>query len=138
MNERIAVDTNILLYTHFDDEPLKTKIALDILDLLPLISSQVISEYMNVLQRRMKLPKKEIIDICITNFDGCVIHTTSFETLKLSKMLINKYDFQLFDSVIVASALEQNCKILYSEDMQHELLVEKSMKIINPFYILKK
>ena len=44
MNERIAIDTNILLYTHFDDEPEKTKIALDILDLLPLISSQVISE----------------------------------------------------------------------------------------------
>jgi len=35
-------------------------------------------------------------------------------------------------------ALEANCHILYSEDLQHGLLVEKRLEIINPFYNIKK
>ena len=56
-------------------------------------------------------------------------------TIVLAKNLIDKYDFQIFDSIIVASALEANCEILYSEDMQHNLTVNNQLKIINPFKI---
>ncbi|MDR1610096.1 MAG: PIN domain-containing protein [Candidatus Symbiothrix sp.] len=133
MNDNIAVDTNILLYAHYADEPVKTKIALEIIDSMPLISSQVISEYMNVLKRQFKLSKEAVIEICIVNFNGSPFHSTTFETIKLAKTLIDKYDFQLFDSVVVASALESNCSILYSEDMQNGIIIEKQLKIINPF-----
>jgi len=129
-----AIDTNILLYAHYDDEPSKTKIAIEILNSLPMVSSQVISEYMNVLKRRFSLSKEEIIDVCIANFNGCLLCPTTFDTLKLAKRLIKRYDLQLFDSVIVATALEANCNILYSEDMHNGLLVENQMKIINPFF----
>ena len=44
-----------------------------------------------------------------------------------------KDKFQLFDAVIVASAIEGHCDILYSEDMHHSLVVDKSLTIINPF-----
>ncbi len=88
---------------------------------------------MNVLKKRFKLSKTAIIDICIANFADCPLHTTNFETLQLAKTLIQKYDLQLFDSVIVASALEANCTTLYSEDMHNGLLVEKQLTIINPF-----
>lgn len=33
----------------------------------------------------------------------------------------------------VASALEAGCKILYSEDLQNEQIVENQLLIINPF-----
>jgi len=33
----------------------------------------------------------------------------------------------------VASALEANCHIFYSEDLHHGLVVENRMEIINPF-----
>jgi predicted nucleic acid-binding protein len=33
----------------------------------------------------------------------------------------------------VASALENNCSILYTEDMQDGQVVEESLKIVNPF-----
>jgi predicted nucleic acid-binding protein len=56
--------------------------------------------------------------------------------LQRAKGLIDRYDFQLFDSIIVASALEAGCDILYSEDLQHGLTVEKQLKIINPFIVL--
>jgi len=88
---------------------------------------------MNVLKKRFKLSKEAIIDVCIANFDGCLFHTTTFETLILAKTLIKKYDLQLFDSMIVASALEANCSILYSEDMHNGLIIDKQLTIINPF-----
>jgi len=35
--------------------------------------------------------------------------------------------------LIVASALENNCSILYTEDFQNGQIIEKKLKIINPF-----
>ncbi|GHT78585.1 hypothetical protein AGMMS50262_21380 [Bacteroidia bacterium] len=63
----------------------------------------------------------------------CYIQPVLFSTMQLAEKLIVKYDFQLFDSIIVASALEAGCDILYSEDMHHGLLVDKQVEIINPF-----
>jgi predicted nucleic acid-binding protein len=37
------------------------------------------------------------------------------------------------NTFIVASALEADCDILYSEDFHHHLLVNDRLKIINPF-----
>jgi predicted nucleic acid-binding protein len=55
------------------------------------------------------------------------------QIIKLAHSILAKYNLQYFDSLIVASALEANCEILYSEDMQHELVIENQLKIINPF-----
>ena len=38
-----------------------------------------------------------------------------------------------WDSLIVATALSSECSILYSEDMQHNQLIENKLRIINPF-----
>ena len=65
-----------------------------------------------------------------TNF---LFYPVQRSTLTTSLFLMGKYDFQLFDSLIVASALEEGCDTLYSEDMQHDLLVEEQLKIVNPF-----
>jgi predicted nucleic acid-binding protein len=51
----------------------------------------------------------------------------------LAHHLVERYDFQLFDSIIVASALEAECDILYSEDLHHGLIVEDKLTILNPF-----
>jgi predicted nucleic acid-binding protein len=37
------------------------------------------------------------------------------------------------DSLIIASALENDCEQLYPEDLQHEQIIQKKIKIINPF-----
>ncbi|MEM7538118.1 MAG: PIN domain nuclease, partial [Chloroflexota bacterium] len=44
-----------------------------------------------------------------------------------------KYMFSYFDSLIVAAALLTDSTILYSEDMQHSLIVENQLTITNPF-----
>ena len=47
--------------------------------------------------------------------------------------IISKYKFSYWNSLIIASALQNNCTILYSEDMQHNQLIENKLRIINPF-----
>jgi predicted nucleic acid-binding protein len=44
-----------------------------------------------------------------------------------------KYNFSYYDSIIVATALENECNVIYSEDMQHNQLIENQLRIINPF-----
>jgi len=133
MNKTIALDTNILLYCHSNDEPDKQGIAVGLFALYPIISTQVLSEYINVVKRKLKLPKNEIMDVCLQNIELCLLQPISITTLRYARNLIDCYDFQLFDSIIVASALEANCHILYSEDLHHGLIVENRMEIINPF-----
>jgi predicted nucleic acid-binding protein len=48
-------------------------------------------------------------------------------------LLKEKYHYSWWDSLVLASALENGCQIVYSEDMQHEQVIEDSLKIINPF-----
>jgi predicted nucleic acid-binding protein len=128
-----AIDTNIFLYLRDIDSPEKQKKANDLIDLSPVVSSQVVSEYLNVSKRLLKLSKEQILDICLSDLECCNIHPVTLSTLRLAQKLISTYDFQLFDSIIVASSLEAGCEILYSEDFQHNQLIENRLKIINPF-----
>ena len=66
-------------------------------------------------------------------FRHCIIAPIDISTLDLAKILIDKYDFQIFDSIVIASAIEADCDTLYSEDMQHNMMVYNQLKIINPF-----
>ena len=133
MNKTIALDTNILVYCHSNDELDKQKTAMSFFASYPVVSTQVLSEYLNVVKRKLKLPKDEIMDVCLQNIELCILQPISLSTLKYARHLLDRYDFQLFDSIVVASALEANCHILYSEDFQHGLMVENRMTIVNPF-----
>ena len=128
-----ALDTNILIYSHDQSDINKQNIARDLIVRSPIICTQVVSEYISVLHRVMKIPKKLIINACMTNLKYCQIQAVDIETLQTAERLIQRYDFQIFDAIIVASALETGCQILYSEDMQHKMVIDKKLSIINPF-----
>jgi predicted nucleic acid-binding protein len=131
-NSREAVDTNVLIYLYDSSNNGKRKIAESILADNPVLSTQVISEYINVTRRLLQLTKTEILLQTSALFYDCPIIPVSCHTITNAAQLTEKYDFQIFDAIIVASALEANCTILYSEDMQHGLLID-GLKIINPF-----
>jgi len=132
MNERFALDTNILIYLESNDIP-KRKIAEILLSYDPVIPVQVVLEFINVTRRLRKVPKYQLIFEAYTLFRHCSIAPLEQSTLDLAKTLIDKYDFQIFDSIIIASVLESDCNTLYSEDMQHNMIVHQQLKIINPF-----
>lgn len=127
-----ALDTNVLiqLYESVDAERFETVERL--LAQRPVISAQVLSEFLNVIQRITRLPKAQILADAIRLFGPCTIAPVTYASLQLAARLLARYDFQLFDALIVAAALEADCTILYSADFQHNQLVESRLRIINP------
>jgi len=130
---RIALDSNILIYNHSLDYETKRLIARNFFKENPVISSQVISEYINVMKRNFKMQKQELLNLCSLWLEKCSIQPVVLSTIKLAQNLINRYDFQIFDGIIIAAALEANCNILYSEDMQDGQIIENTLRIVNPF-----
>lgn len=136
MQDRVFFDTNILIYCYSVDEKDKQQIALGLIDKYSeksKISTQVINELSNILFKKFKLSSLEVentileIDnyLNIVNFDL----KTQIKALKIK----DKYKLQFYDSLIVATALENHCTVLYSEDMQDGFLIENTLTITNPF-----
>lgn len=133
MSKPSAVDTNILVYLHDTNNLSKRSIAVSILFQKPKIPSQVILEYLNVTRKLLPLTKENLLVQAIRLFGRCEVINVTMSTLQLAAELVRKYRFQLFDSIIVAASLESNCEVLYSEDMQHGLVVNGTLTIVNPF-----
>jgi predicted nucleic acid-binding protein len=53
--------------------------------------------------------------------------------MTLALKVFEKYGYSIFDSLIIAAALELGCNTLYTEDMQHGQVIEGTLKITNPF-----
>ncbi len=66
----------------------------------------------------------------IANFE--VTEIGALDVLKAMDIK-DKYGFSYWDSLVIVAALENGCKILYSEDMQHQQLIEDVLQIVNPF-----
>ncbi len=133
MNKKIAIDTNILIYALDTAFPSKKHLSEKIIDKLPFISSQNISEFANVCLRKFKFDKTTTIKIINKVLTKCILINCSTSTYSYAEKIMVQYQFQLFDAIIVASAIESKCKILYSEDLQHGLLIDKQLKVINPY-----
>ena len=87
----------------------------------------------NILFKKMKLTSEKI-ENAILEIDNYVsiinfTLTTQIKALKIK----DKYKLQFYDSLIIATAIENKCTVLYSEDMQNGLVVENVLTIINPF-----
>ena len=130
---KFALDTNIFIYSHDNSGGVKQNIARDLIIRSPIVSTQVISEYINALKRILKIPKEQLFRIFMPNLNYCHIAVVDIETLHIAERIMLKYDLQIFDSIIIASAIESNCKVLYSEDLQHNQIIEGTLVIQNPF-----
>ncbi len=133
LENKFAVDTNILIYLFDQEETHKRLVAQACITKFPKVSSQVVSELINVVKRKLNLEKHVVLKKCAAILNNCEITPMTITTLNKAIDLIKKYQFQIFDAMIVASALEANCTALYSEDLQHNLVIENTLRIINPF-----
>ena len=116
-----------------DSNDYKRSIAQNLLLHQPFINAQVLTEVANVCKRRFKYTKDETLNLWTDLMADCNFMPTNRTTFYSSASLVKKYNFQIFDSLIVSSALEANCNILYSEDMQNKMIVESKLTIVNPF-----
>lgn len=125
-------DTNVLLYLLSDDE-LKSNQAEATLAQGGIVSVQVLNEFTAVARRKQKLDYAEIRDVLDVVCSICQVTLLDIETHKLALNLAERYGFFIYDSLIIAAALQANCTRLFSEDMQHGQLIENQLRIHNPF-----
>lgn len=128
----IFVDSNIVLYL-MDVDKHKKIISRKLLSNNPTICAQVLTEVANVCKYRFKYKKHELLILWSDLLKDCTLIPTDYQSIQKAIQLVERYDFQIFDALIVSDALRSGCTILYSEDMQHNQLVENQLTIINPF-----
>ena len=132
------VDTNVLIYAFTSDEPDKQAIALKYIDAcLPVISTQVLKEFSNVLIKRGGVGQ-EIVKNTINEIINIAIVINEEPTLILNAIdMHGRYNFSFYDSLIIAAAAEAQCKVLLSEDLHDGLVIEGKLSIVNPFRGIK-
>lgn len=54
-------------------------------------------------------------------------------TVQQGLKIVEKYGYSYWDSLLLAVAAENDCDIFYSEDMQHNQIIEEKVTILNPF-----
>ena len=134
MRDNIFCDSNILLYA-FGKQDLKKKAIASklILDKKSIISVQVINEVSNIMLRKLNFTNEQIqffIQSCYRKYNVSKLGKKIF---LLACDIRNSYKLSYYDSIIVATAMESNCKIIYSEDMQHKQIIFDKLTIIDPF-----
>jgi len=134
MNDSIFLDTNVLIYCYTSSESDKQIRAQVVADLPnTIISTQILNEFANTLRKKFKLDWSAILSALNeveTNFE---VYTITPSYIKSACFIADRYGFSYYDSLIVAAALEAGCSTLYSEDMQHDQVIETKLTGKNPF-----
>jgi len=141
MKGKMFLDSNILVYSSLQDNKEKHDIVLNLWKQLEgnfiFVSTQVVNEvYVSLLKHA--LTDKDIQNIVLKIIDVCNVSVITIDSIKSAWKLKKQYNLSYWDSLIVASAMENNCDILYSEDMQDRQTLEDKLKIINPFKLKKR
>ena len=61
------------------------------------------------------------------------VHPLTLATHDTGLALAERYGLSIYDAMIAAAARLAACDILWSEDMQHGMLLDGELRIINPF-----
>lgn len=125
-------DTHVLLYLLSADDTKANRAEAE-LSGGGIISVQVLNEFAAVATRRLKMPIAEVRETLAIIRAVCTVVPLTQETHDLGLHLAQKNMLSIYDAMIVAAALQAKCKVLVSEDMHHGQIVEKSLKVFNPF-----
>ncbi|MFZ0241635.1 MAG: PIN domain-containing protein [Desulfobacterales bacterium] len=128
----VFIDTNVLLYLLSADTE-KADRAEAILRAGGFISVQVLNEVANVARRKLAMPWIEINEVLALIRSVCPVEPLTIETHDRGRLVAERYGLSVYDAMIVAAALLGECEILYSEDMQDGLVIDRQLNICNPF-----
>ena len=137
MTERVFIDSNIFIYAYTGDDEQKHIIARNLLryhvssnDII--LSVQILNEFYAVMAR-YNYPHSEI-KLCLDEIiEQVKVMPIALGTIRKCIIIKEQYGYSWWDSLVLASALENDCEVLYSEDMQSNQIIENRLKIVNPF-----
>ena len=125
-------DTNLLLYVLSADVG-KADIAEQLLLQGGVTSVQALNEFTNVSLRKFRMPLADVREaLAVVRRCLRVVPVTS-QVHALGLDLLERYRFSVYDAMIVAAALVSSCNVLWTEDMQSGLKVNRLLELRNPF-----
>lgn len=130
------VDTNILHYAFYPDEPAKTEIARHLVRTLGdsnsgCISTQVLLEFASVAIRKSNASSGEIAD-ALAWMNTWPLHRPALDDIVMAVELRERHQLSIWDAMIVNSAATLGCTTLYTEDLNHGQTIA-GVVIVNPF-----
>jgi predicted nucleic acid-binding protein len=136
MTGNLFIDSNIWLYSFVDSYREKYEIAKNLIksnEEKIVLSIQVVNEVCFNLLRKANFDESQIQELIDSFFKRYRFSRFDKDLLKKGSKLRERYSLSFWDSLILSAALLSSCDIIYSEDMQHNLLIENKLKIVNPF-----
>lgn len=134
MPAKVFIDTNIVIYA-LGSGSSKAALVAPLFAHHPTISTQVLSETANVALRKLALPLSETGKLLAMLEATCRVEIVTPGTMYRALDIAGRYGFSWFDSLIVASAIEAGCDTLYTEDLQHDQVIESKLAVTNPFLV---
>jgi predicted nucleic acid-binding protein len=126
------LDTNVLIYA-FTDDPRNQK-AQELLGKGCVIGVQVLNEFTNVARRKLGMTWEELREALSSILIVCpTVLPMDLEVHSDAIAIAERYDYRIFDALMIASALRGGCEILWSEDMQDGMVINGRLHIANPF-----
>lgn len=129
---RAFADTNVAVYCLDADATRRAK-ALAVMRSHPVISVQVVNEFLSVVLRRGRLPRETVIRLVRILMNRCEVMSVTRQTVETALYLGDRYQVSHWDSLIIAAALAAGCDTLFSEDLQHSQIFNGHLTVVNPF-----
>jgi predicted nucleic acid-binding protein len=115
------IDTNVLVYAHDGGAGRKHDRCVDLLRRLfeeanGALSVQVLSEFYSVATRKLSMKNKEVEE-AISDLGGWSIHRPGHADVLKAIRLLRRYKISCWDALVINSAMELGCSVLWSEDL---------------------
>jgi predicted nucleic acid-binding protein len=115
------IDTNVLVYAHDGGAGRRHDRSVDLLHRLfeesnGSLSVQVLSEFYSVATKKLSM-KSEEAEEAISDLSGWIIHRPGHADVLRAIRLLRRYKISWWDAMVINSAIELGCSILWSEDL---------------------
>jgi predicted nucleic acid-binding protein len=125
-------DTNVLVYA-FANEGSRTAVAERLLEGGGLVSVHTLNEFVAVAVRKLGMTWEEVAEALRAILLACPSPVPmNLDSHRSALRIARRYGYHIYDSLVIAAALEARCKTLYSEDLRDGQVIE-GLAIRNPF-----
>lgn len=133
---KVAIDTNILAYAEGIDDPTRQATARWLIQSLDpeaiIIPAQALGELYNVLVRKGGWPGSRAREMVVYWRNGYVVAPTTEQAMVIALDVAADHRVRIWDSVMLAVAVENDCSLLVSEDFQ-DGFTWRGVTVTNPF-----
>ena len=126
------IDTNILVYLLTRDTA-RIATAKSILAGGGIVSVQVLNELANVARRKSHLAMPELRGFLATIRGLVTVVPVTLAVHDLGLDICARYNYALYDSMLLAAAIQAGCDTFWTEDMQPGMRVLDTLVLQNPF-----